>query len=93
MNASGVITFDRFFVGGRWVEPSTDERITVIAPHSEEVVGSVPAGVPADVDAAVAAARTAMTGEWESSGLGREMGPEGLNAYLEPQSVLLPPRA
>jgi aldehyde dehydrogenase (NAD+) len=27
----------------------------------------------------------------KSSGLGREMGPEGLNAYIELQSVLLPP--
>jgi acyl-CoA reductase-like NAD-dependent aldehyde dehydrogenase len=27
----------------------------------------------------------------KSSGLGRGMGPEGLNAYIELQSVLLPP--
>ena len=27
----------------------------------------------------------------KASGVGREMGPERLNAYIEPQSVLLPP--
>jgi aldehyde dehydrogenase (NAD+) len=64
MSASSVVTFDEFFIGGSWVAPSTTERIEVISPHSEEVVGSVPAGAPEDIDAAVAAARAAMAGEW-----------------------------
>jgi betaine-aldehyde dehydrogenase len=53
-----------FYVGGRWVRPSTAETIEVISPHSEQVIGIVPHGAPADIDAAVTAARVAMNGEW-----------------------------
>src|SRR6478672_657360 len=48
-----------FFVGGAWVEVSRD-RLTVINPETEEPVGSVPAGTPDDVDAAVRAAAAAL---------------------------------
>jgi betaine-aldehyde dehydrogenase len=48
-----------FYIGGRWAEPSSSETIEVISPHTEEVVATVPAGQPADMDAAVAAARNA----------------------------------
>jgi acyl-CoA reductase-like NAD-dependent aldehyde dehydrogenase len=47
------------FIGGSWTEPSSGERITVTSATTEEVIGSVPAAQPADVDAAVAAARRA----------------------------------
>ncbi|WP_181780449.1 aldehyde dehydrogenase [Pseudonocardia pini] len=50
---------DSFFVDGGWSAPSTDARILVVSPSTEEVVGSVPEAAPADVDAAVAAARRA----------------------------------
>jgi aldehyde dehydrogenase (NAD+) len=51
---------DRFYIGGEWVEPA-DPRgtIAVINPATEEVIGSVPEGTPADVDRAVTAAREA----------------------------------
>ncbi|HVQ52144.1 MAG TPA: aldehyde dehydrogenase [Mycobacterium sp.] len=53
------------FVNGEWVAPSTDTLITVTSPHTEEVIGHAPAGAPADVDLAVAAARTAFDdGPW-----------------------------
>jgi aldehyde dehydrogenase (NAD+) len=48
-----------FFVGGEWVEVSRD-RLTVINPETEEPAGSVPAGTPDDVDAAVRAAAAAL---------------------------------
>jgi acyl-CoA reductase-like NAD-dependent aldehyde dehydrogenase len=48
---------DRLFIGGRWVVPSSSSRISVVSPSSEETIGSVPAAVEADIDAAVAAAR------------------------------------
>lgn len=57
----------QFLIGGRMVAPRTAEVIDVISPHTEQVVGRVPAGAPADIDAAVAAARAAMAGEWGNS--------------------------
>jgi aldehyde dehydrogenase (NAD+) len=56
---------DRFYIGGQWVEPAGTGTIKVISPHTEEVVGSVPDGTPADMDRAVAAARDAFdNGPW-----------------------------
>uniref|UniRef100_UPI002458FB93 aldehyde dehydrogenase family protein n=1 Tax=Nocardia cyriacigeorgica TaxID=135487 RepID=UPI002458FB93 len=60
--------YDSLFIGGRWTAPATTERIQVISPATEEPVGSVPAVDRADVDAAVAAARTAFdSGPWPST--------------------------
>src|SRR6202451_2768269 len=57
--------YERLFVGGHWRKPSTDQRLTVISPHSEKPIGDVPAATPEDVDAAVAAARQAFDhGPW-----------------------------
>ncbi len=56
---------DRFFVGGRWVEPASDQAIEVVSPYHEEVVGRVPAGTPADMEGAVDAARRSfLEGTW-----------------------------
>jgi aldehyde dehydrogenase (NAD+) len=60
-----VIVHDRIFIGGEWRRPSTGETIEVVSPSSEEVVGRVPLGGPAEVAAAVAAARLAFDdGPW-----------------------------
>jgi betaine-aldehyde dehydrogenase len=57
--------FDRFFIGGEWVAPSTSSMIQVISPSTEEAVGEAPEGAPADMDRAVAAARRAFDeGAW-----------------------------
>ncbi|MBV9720981.1 MAG: aldehyde dehydrogenase family protein, partial [Mycobacterium sp.] len=57
--------YDRLFIGGKWRKPSSPNRIAVISPHSEEPVGEAPAAAPADVDAAVTAARHAFDhGPW-----------------------------
>jgi acyl-CoA reductase-like NAD-dependent aldehyde dehydrogenase len=56
---------DELFIGGKWAKPSTDRRIEVISPHSEEQVARVAAAGPDDVDKAVKAARTAFDhGPW-----------------------------
>ncbi|SOX53868.1 aldehyde dehydrogenase family protein [Mycobacterium ahvazicum] len=47
------------FIDGRWVTPAGSDLIDVIDPSTEQVIGTVPAGTEADVDAAVAAARRA----------------------------------
>ncbi len=56
---------DRLFIGGEWVRPAGNDVIHVVSPHTEEVIGRVPDGCPADIDAAVAAARQAFDrGPW-----------------------------
>lgn len=56
---------DELFIGGTWQAPSTDQRIDVISPHTEQTVASVAAAAPGDVDRAVAAARLAFDdGPW-----------------------------
>lgn len=56
---------DRMFIGGEWVKPSTDAKIDVIAPTTEELFLSVAEAQEADVNRAVAAAREAFDhGPW-----------------------------
>ncbi|OCB59544.1 aldehyde dehydrogenase [Mycobacterium vulneris] len=53
---------DRLFIDGSWTTPSGNDRgdvVEVIDPATEAVIGHVPNGGTADVDAAVAAARRA----------------------------------
>ncbi len=57
---------DGHFIGGEWVAASGRERIEVQNPATEEVLASVPAGTPEDVDRAVAAARAAFA-EWSQT--------------------------
>jgi aldehyde dehydrogenase (NAD+) len=56
------ITRDMFYIDGQWVEPAGSDFIEVENPATEEIIGKVPAGTPADVDRAVAAARAAFDG-------------------------------
>jgi aldehyde dehydrogenase (NAD+) len=56
------ITRDMFYIDGQWVEPAGTDFIEVENPATEEIIGKVPAGTPADVDRAVAAARAAFDG-------------------------------
>jgi betaine-aldehyde dehydrogenase len=56
---------DRLYIGGEWAAPAGTGTIEVISPHTEEVVGRVPDGTPADIDRAVVAAREAFdNGPW-----------------------------
>ncbi|HEY3841992.1 MAG TPA: aldehyde dehydrogenase family protein, partial [Acidimicrobiales bacterium] len=57
--------YDRLFIGGDWVSPEGTETIGIISPSTEEVIARVPDGTEADIDKAVAAARTAFDrGPW-----------------------------
>ncbi len=49
-------------IGGEWVGAQGDARLECIDPATEERIGSVPSSTPADVDAAVTAARRAFDG-------------------------------
>jgi malonate-semialdehyde dehydrogenase (acetylating)/methylmalonate-semialdehyde dehydrogenase len=47
------------FVGGKWVDPQSSEKLDVLNPSNGEVIAQVPLSSAADVDAAVAAAQRA----------------------------------
>src|SRR5256714_7304717 len=55
--AADQIVRDKLYIGGEWVEPSSEATIDVVNPATEEVIGRIPEGTPEDVDRAVAAAR------------------------------------
>lgn len=62
---SDLLTHDSFFIGNEFVAPAGTDRIEVINPATEQLLGSCPAGTPADMDRAVAAAREAFDhGPW-----------------------------
>jgi aldehyde dehydrogenase (NAD+) len=50
------------YIGGAWTPSAAAAAIDVVNPATEEIIDRVPAGDPADVAAAVAAARTAFPG-------------------------------
>lgn len=52
------------FIGGAWVPPQDGETLTLENPSDASVLGAFARGKAADIDAAVAAARTALNGEW-----------------------------
>ncbi|RLV50804.1 aldehyde dehydrogenase [Nocardioides mangrovicus] len=56
---SDQIDYDKLYIGGEWVHPSSESRFEVTSASTGERIGSVPEAMEADVDAAVAAARRA----------------------------------
>ncbi|MDC0393025.1 aldehyde dehydrogenase family protein [Gammaproteobacteria bacterium] len=51
----------QFYINGTWVESDSSEKIEVINPANEELVGHVSAGTKSDIDKAVKAANQAFT--------------------------------
>jgi betaine-aldehyde dehydrogenase len=77
---------DKFYIGGRWVAPSSADTIEVHNAGTGAVMGRVPAGTENDIDAAVAAARGALQ-SWS------ETEPEKRAEFLEKISAALKARA
>ncbi len=78
---------ERFFVGGRWVEPISRQTLKVVSPVTEEVLITYPEAGPADIDRAVAAARDAFDkGPWP------RMAPSERAVYLRRVAELLTQR-
>lgn len=63
--AGQLMVKDKLFIGGEWKDPTSPDTIEVINSYTEQVMGSVPAGSPADIDFAVEAARAALP-EWRA---------------------------
>ncbi len=56
---------EKFFIGGKWVEPISKQQLKVVSPVTEELIISYPEAGKADIDRAVAAARDAFdNGPW-----------------------------
>jgi aldehyde dehydrogenase (NAD+) len=64
-----VIVRDELFVDGAWVASTGSATLDVVNPATEEVCGRVPDGTAADVDRAVAAARSAFE-PWSALSVG-----------------------
>jgi acyl-CoA reductase-like NAD-dependent aldehyde dehydrogenase len=71
----------RNYIDGAWVDAADGERFDVHNPATGEVIATAPDSKPADVDAAVAAARRAFDdGRWWPGASARERGRILLNA-------------
>ena len=65
MSINGVQDRDTLWIGGDWVPSDGGGTIEVISPHTEQVIATTPEASTADVDKAVASARSALeTGPW-----------------------------
>ncbi|WP_225625970.1 aldehyde dehydrogenase [Streptomyces werraensis] len=53
------LRYSNFYIGGEWVRPATGRKIVPINASTEQPLGQVPEGTEADMDRAVAAARSA----------------------------------
>ncbi|MEU1365437.1 aldehyde dehydrogenase [Streptomyces sp. NPDC005803] len=63
-----MITYDRLFIAGAWTAPSTAELLDIHSPHDRSLIGRAAQARPADVDRAVAAARTTFdAGVWRGT--------------------------
>lgn len=54
------------FIGGEWRRAANGETLPVLAPSDGEAFGHISRGTASDIDAAVMAARQAMSGPWGS---------------------------
>ena len=52
------------FIGGHWTAPHEGDYLDIENPSDGTVLGRIPRGKKSDIDAAVAAARWALKGQW-----------------------------
>jgi aldehyde dehydrogenase (NAD+) len=57
---------DKFYINGHWAQPHSAGAIEVINSTTEEVMGKIPEGTAADINAAVAAAKAAFE-QWSNT--------------------------
>jgi acyl-CoA reductase-like NAD-dependent aldehyde dehydrogenase len=54
----------QLFINGQWRDSASGRTLDIVNPATEETIATVASGEQADVDAAAAAARTALDGPW-----------------------------
>lgn len=64
-SAAELVPMNSLYIGGRWLTPAGRERIPVLNPATEAVIGSIVDADDSDVAAAFSAARQAL-GEWSA---------------------------
>jgi aldehyde dehydrogenase (NAD+) len=79
-------TYTHQFIDGDWRASSSTSHTEVVSSATEQVIGGVPSGTVADVDAAVNAARTAFEGAWGSTTIAERA------EWLEKLSAAMKPR-
>lgn len=52
------------FINGQWITPTSGETLPLENPSNGETIGEIAAGNATDIDRAVDAAQSALTGEW-----------------------------
>ncbi len=52
---------NKFYIKGEWVSPIEDEKIDIVNPSDESVIGTLNVGSKADIDKAVGAAKSAFS--------------------------------
>ncbi len=63
-----MLTYDRLFIAGSWVEPSHANLLDITSPHDRTLIGRAAQARPADVDRAVSAARASFdAGHWRTT--------------------------
>jgi len=62
--SSAAITAKQLFIANEWRPSTSGKTMPVVNPATEEVIAEVASADRSDVDAAVAAARTALNGPW-----------------------------
>ena len=63
-----MIKRDALYINGKWVPASGGEKIEVINPDTEEIIGTVPVGTEDDLNDAILAARSAFP-SWSKSSI------------------------
>ena len=62
---SSIPSYDKLFIGGRWLSPAGSKKLSVHSPSTEEVIATVPLVTAEDMDNAISAARQAFDhGPW-----------------------------
>ena len=61
-----------FYINGKWVKAEGTEKIKVVNPSTEEIIGYIPAGNKEDVDHAIKSAKEAFI-TWSKSGIEKRM--------------------
>lgn len=80
---------EELLVRGEWRKPTSKARIGVVCPSTEEAIGHIPDAGAEGVDAAFVYNSEVPSGGVKNSGIGRDTGPEAVQAYYELKTINL----